>query len=287
MIGPAPMLNRFPALESRRFMDCRVAVKIGNQIGTDQIEQLIREVDAGRLIGYHPNICSLLAWTLHRGLPTIIFEPIDGGDLLKYSKSFRNSNEEFPEKNIIQLFWQISDALKHVASLNLVHRDVAARNILLAPGPLAKLADFGLCSACDESFTYRASLHNRLPIKWLPPEALLDRLFSEASDVWSFGVLIWEVYSFGITPFGAIETGNELVEFLKNGGQLEKPKNIPEKIWNLAQNCWNLNREKRPKFSEICHNLRQILEEMTDHYGYLPYDLNEKQNDENYVVVDV
>uniref|UniRef100_A0A914PMP1 Protein kinase domain-containing protein n=1 Tax=Panagrolaimus davidi TaxID=227884 RepID=A0A914PMP1_9BILA len=154
----------------------------------------------------------------------------------------------------------------------MVHRDVASRNILLINGNKAKLSDFGLCCHCDESFTYRASLQKRFPLKWLPIEALVDRIFSEKSDVWSFGVLCYEVFTYGTVPYPAM-TNVEMLEFLQAGNRLEKPALAPDAIYDLMLDCWKRDPAERPSFSVIGGVLRGMLENETAEYGYLKLDL--------------
>uniref|UniRef100_A0AC35FEC9 Protein kinase domain-containing protein n=1 Tax=Panagrolaimus sp. PS1159 TaxID=55785 RepID=A0AC35FEC9_9BILA len=150
----------------------------------------------------------------------------------------------------------------------MVHRDVACRNILLTKSGAAKLADFGLCCHCDESFTYRASLQKRLPLKWLSIEALIDRIFSEKSDVWSFGVLCYETFSGGLIPYPAL-SNVEMLEFLESGKRLEKPSKASNEIYDLMLKCWSEKPEERPSFKDLSKELKIILENETQNYGYL------------------
>lgn len=153
--GDAPILRTTKALDMSKYHDCAVAAKVPkNQFGRDQIEGLISEIDAGRRLGYHPNICVLLGWTMHQGSPCLFFEPMKQ-NLLTFAVGLNPINDdekvEFPQMQITQIFLQIANALSYVSSIGLIHRDVAARNILLQSGNFAKLADFGLACTADET----------------------------------------------------------------------------------------------------------------------------------------
>src|SRR3569833_3173458 len=150
--------------------------------------------------------------------------------------------------------------MNFIASKALVHRDLAARNILLCNSNVAKISDFGLCCKCDETtFTYQANLKKKLPIKWLSIEALTDHLFSEKSDVWSFGILIYEVFTFGKIPYTTMNH-DEVLTFLQEGKRLDRPENMTEEIYELCRRCWEERPENRPSFGEVEENFHEILE---------------------------
>uniref|UniRef100_A0A914CJY5 Protein kinase domain-containing protein n=1 Tax=Acrobeloides nanus TaxID=290746 RepID=A0A914CJY5_9BILA len=158
--------------------------------------------------------------------------------------------------------------MQYIASRGLIHRDLAARNILLCDNQVVKIFDFGLCCNPEQNLIYQASLPKRLPMKWLPIEALTNRIFSEKSDVWSFGILIYEVYSLGKTPYDNMDN-TEVLEFLQSGRRLEKPDLANEDLFNLMMSCWEEEPLNRPTFSELSDNLRKMLEDVTEHYDYL------------------
>uniref|UniRef100_A0A914Q5F8 Protein kinase domain-containing protein n=1 Tax=Panagrolaimus davidi TaxID=227884 RepID=A0A914Q5F8_9BILA len=151
----------------------------------------------------------------------------------------------------------------------MIHRDVACRNVLLKGKNIAKLADFGLCCFADpKTGTFKDSFNKKFPIKWLSLEALNECLFSEKSDVWAFGILCYEVFSYGSIPYSKM-LNSEMIEFLKNGKRLEKPLNTPDYVYELMLNCWRENPSERSSFKEICKGIRIMLENETMKYGYL------------------
>lgn len=151
----------------------------------------------------------------------------------------------------------------------MAHRDLAARNILLCDNNVVKIADFGLCCTFNENFSYQATNRSkRLPIKWLSLEALIDWKFSEKSDVWSFGVLIYEMFSLGKVPYNLM-SNNEITEFLESGQRLERPENATEEIYGIMSACWEKDVEKRPNFVNLIETLQILLEKCSEEYTSL------------------
>jgi serine/threonine protein kinase len=147
--------------------------------------------------------------------------------------------------------------MEFISSKGVVHRDLAARNVLLTHDLQAKISDFGLSIANNIKETV---LPIRLPIKWMSIEAIIEKLFTEKSDVWAFGVLMFEVFSLGQDPYNGIES-NQLLEFLRNGERMKSPELATTEMYELMCNCWEENLERRPTFEQIAVKLRDVLEQ--------------------------
>lgn len=158
--------------------------------------------------------------------------------------------------------------MQYIASRQLIHRDLAARNILIFNSNVAKISDFGLCCKSDETFTYHASLTKKLPIKWLSIEALTNHIFSEKSDVWSFGILMHEVFTFGQVPYVTMNH-DEVFEFLKSGRRLAQVEDMPDDLYEITMECWEETPENRPSFTELEQKFHKLIEKETASYGYL------------------
>uniref|UniRef100_A0A914E0L9 receptor protein-tyrosine kinase n=1 Tax=Acrobeloides nanus TaxID=290746 RepID=A0A914E0L9_9BILA len=261
LIGSAPLHEQRKNEQTEQFVDCDVAVKVTNHFGTSEVEQLFKEIDAMKKIGYHENVMCLLGWALPGETPCLVFE-IAHKDLLHYVSEFKELVDELvPYKNFLSILWQITKGMQFTASKGLVHCDLAARNVLLFDNMVAKISDFGLCCSSDETFSYQASLHKKLPIKWLSLEALLDRLFTEKSDVWSFGVLMHEMFSFGATPYETMNN-DELVMFLQSGGRLERPANMDDVCYGIMLPCWNKDYLARPGFMELEEKFGELIKKI-------------------------
>ena len=160
--------------------------------------------------------------------------------------------------------------MQYISSKNIVHRDLAARNVLLTDSFNAKIADFGLsfCTDLEENLTSSSSTPQKLPVKWLSLEALLNMVFSEKSDVWAFGILMFEVFSFGAIPYKDVIL-EELIEMLRNGDRLECPKAANEDTYEIMRSCWQEDPEARPTFEQLSERFREMLENTTMIYGYV------------------
>lgn len=138
--------------------------------------------------------------------------------------------------------------MNYLQSQRFVHRDLAARNILLASLTQAKISDFGLSRALRPSDNYyQSTTGGKWPIKWYAPESFDYGTFSHASDVWSFGVTLWEMYSFGQPPYGEL-LGSVVIELIKKAQRLSKPDKCPDNVYRIMENCWNYEPKERPTF---------------------------------------
>uniref|UniRef100_A0A914D3B8 receptor protein-tyrosine kinase n=1 Tax=Acrobeloides nanus TaxID=290746 RepID=A0A914D3B8_9BILA len=259
LIGASSLHEQQNSPETQQFVDCDVAIKVTNNFGKKEADQLFKEIDAMKKIGFHENVMCMLGWTLSGEIPCLVFE-IAQKDLLHYVSEFRDlSAEKVPYQAFLSILWQITKGMHYIALKGLVHCDLAARNVLLFKNNIAKISDFGLCIDLDEAFMFSSSIGRKLPIKWLAFEILLDREFSEKSDVWSFGVLMYEMFTFGKIPY-ATTNNDELVMFLQSGGRLERPLNIHDVCYEIMMSCWIKDVKNRPNFGELEEKFHQLVD---------------------------
>ncbi|XP_074211836.1 tyrosine-protein kinase SYK isoform X1 [Camelus bactrianus] len=194
-----------------------------------------------RMIG----ICEAESWML-------VMEMAELGPLNKYLQQ----NRHVKDKNIIELVHQVSMGMKYLEECNFVHRDLAARNVLLVTQHYAKISDFGLSKAlrADESY-YKAQTHGKWPVKWYAPECINYYKFSSKSDVWSFGVLMWEAFSYGQKPYRGMK-GSEVSAMLEKGERMGCPPGCPREMYELMTLCWTYDVESRPAFVAVELRLR-------------------------------
>ena len=165
--------------------------------------------------------------------------------------------------------YQVCDAMSHLEMNNLIHRDLAARTCLVGRRMIVKVSDFGLTRfVIDDEYT--SSFGSKFPIKWAAPEVLNYTKFSSKSDVWAFGILMWEVFSGGKTPYRGM--GNvEVVESVVNGHRLERPSRCPHDVFGIMRRTWEINPESRPAFSDLMHVFYELNEKLSSSYPHRDY----------------
>lgn len=226
-----------------------VAAKILRQ-DNGLADDFISEINAMHKLK-HPNLIRLFGIVITQPFMMIV-ELCAGGALLD---RLRHSTEK-PVLLISQLIHfarQIIDGMSYLEGKSFIHRDLAARNILLADNEdkVVKIGDFGLMRALqDKSDHYVMSNQKKVPFAWCPPEALKQRKFSHASDVWSFGVTLWEMFTYGEEPWCGY-SGAEILQKTSNGEILEKPDACPVDVFHLMKQCWSLQPSQRPTFAAL------------------------------------
>jgi serine/threonine protein kinase len=157
----------------------------------------------------------------------------------------------------------------YITSKNIVHRDLAARNILLTDSFNAKISDFGLSMINETGEYYSGILPKKLPVKWLSIEAITQFIFSEKSDIWAFGVLMYEMFTYGKVPYPDFFDKDTIVNFLLRGQRLECPETVGDEIYQIMLQCWAENPDERPNFEKLVDKFRKILDTATISYGYV------------------
>lgn len=194
----------------------------------------------------HPNLVQLLGVALGNPL-YILLEYMSKGNLVDYLRS--RGRTVITKKHLLNFACDIASAMAYLEDKGLVHRDLAARNILISDHDVAKVSDFGL--------SREASLNQeggKFPIKWTSPEALRKAQFSNKSDVWSFGILLWELYSYGRVPYPRVPLA-DVVQHVEKGYRMERPESCPEYVYNIMKQSWSEDPADRPTFKTVCKQL--------------------------------
>ncbi|XP_055357104.1 fibroblast growth factor receptor-like isoform X2 [Paramacrobiotus metropolitanus] len=165
---------------------------------------------------------------------------------------------------LLRFAYQISRGMEYLSNQRIIHRDLAARNILLFEGEVAKVAGFGMSRPGTEYVS--DDMQEDLPVRWMPPEAMAERIFSLKSDVWSFGIMVWEIFSLGVEPYVGTQAirGRTIGDFLaalRGGFRLDMPPTCPLVMYKLMTRCWQLSPKDRPEFVEIRESLQNIVGE--------------------------
>ncbi|XP_031358056.1 focal adhesion kinase 1-like isoform X3 [Photinus pyralis] len=185
----------------------------------------------------------------------IVMELAKFGELRAY---LQNNKNRLDLASLILYAFQLSTALSYLECKKFVHRDIAARNVLVSSHNCVKLADFGLSRWMGEDQSYYKASKGKLPIKWMSPESINFRRFTTASDVWMFGVCMWEILMLGVKPFQGIKN-NDVIGKIENGERLALPAGCPPRLYSLMSQCWSYEPSKRPSFKEIKEILNEIL----------------------------
>ncbi|CAG9860435.1 unnamed protein product [Phyllotreta striolata] len=187
----------------------------------------------------------------------IVMELAKMGELRSYLQKNKN---RLDLATLLLYAYQLSTALSYLESKKYVHRDIAARNVLVSTDKCVKLADFGLSRWMGDDQSYYKASKGKLPIKWMSPESINFRRFTTASDVWMFGVCIWEILMLGVKPFQGVKN-NDVIGKIENGERLALPPDCPPRLYSLMSQCWAYEPSKRPSFKDIKEILQEILYE--------------------------
>ncbi|OQV20033.1 Mast/stem cell growth factor receptor kita [Hypsibius exemplaris] len=276
-----------------------VAVKTLHQTATDEALQLLDDEFKVMLkCGRHVNIVNILG-VIHKGWPFLILEYCEFGSLLGYLKSRQGTRfystinaegqmSEFKQDDmrdlwldicsredrvdtieemqktmlsthdLIKFSHQTCKGMEYLSARRIIHRDLAARNVLVASSRIIKISDFGLARHGEDIYTV-SNDQIPLPILWMPPDTILERQFSQKSDVWSYGVLLWEIFCLGRTPFSdgdvAKFSATVFADWLLQGHQMPRPFEAPLQMYDLMRSCWSITADARPTFSELLKTL--------------------------------
>ncbi|XP_065223750.1 plexin-A2-like [Planococcus citri] len=251
-----------------------VAVKMlkDDHSDSDMID-LVTEMEIMKLIGSHDNVLKLLGCCTQDGELFVITEFARHGNLHDFLRNNApSSGDKFATSNLsketlLGFAQQISKGMEHLALKKCIHRDLAARNVLVFHNYTLKVADFGLARDIRNKEYYRKETKGRLPLKWMAPEALIHGLYSTQSDVWSYGILLWEIYTSGGIPYPTVLQMEELFQALRSGYRMGKPPNCCDQMYSLMLKCWKYMPEDRPTFTTIVQYIENIDESTCSQQG--------------------
>ncbi|XP_028566170.2 high affinity nerve growth factor receptor isoform X2 [Podarcis muralis] len=199
----------------------------------------------------------------------MVFEYMKHGDLNRFLRSHgpdakildNGNGQSFGQLNLgqmLQVATQIASGMVYLASLHFVHRDLATRNCLVGHNLVVKIGDFGMSRDIYSTDYYRVGGRTMLPIRWMPPESILYRKFTTESDIWSFGVVLWEIFTYGKQPWYQL-SNTEAIECITQGRELERPRTCPSEVYDIMQSCWQREPQQRQSMKDIHSQLQTLV----------------------------
>ncbi|XP_071821876.1 uncharacterized protein [Apostichopus japonicus] len=219
-----------------------------------RIEEFLSEAAVMKNVK-NPNLVQLLGVCTREPPFYIITEFMPYGNLLEYLRE--NDETTLPAVTLLYMATQVASAMSYLEAMNYIHRDLAARNCLLGENHLVKVADFGL-ARITQGEVYTAQAGAKFPIKWTAPESLAFNKFSNKSDIWAFGILLWEIATYGSSPYPGLDL-QHVYGKLEKGYRMERPEGCPLDVYNLMLNCWEWKSSDRPSFREILDEMNTMF----------------------------
>ncbi|XP_028165021.1 ephrin type-A receptor 2-like isoform X4 [Ostrinia furnacalis] len=252
-----------------------VAVKsIKETASQKEKQELLHEIYIMQKIGTHPNVVTLLACCTEQEPYLLIMEYVMCGKLLTYLRERRSRPDRFSgsgaltSRDLTVFAYCVARGMDYIASKGIVHRDLAARNVLVDHNKLCKIADFGM-SRCAGAAARAA--RSALPVRWMAPEALLYNVYSHHTDVWAFGILLWEIVTLGSTPYAAM-SGREVLAAVTEGYRLERPPHCKPQLYRAMHSCWHADPSQRPTFAALKAQLAELLDNEPSEGNYVDLD---------------
>ncbi|XP_038065016.1 fibroblast growth factor receptor 3-like [Patiria miniata] len=249
----------------------KVAIKTIKEGADRQAKlEMLEELHVMKKIGSHPNVVRLLGYCIETDPIYLIVEYLSKGDLKKVLMGYRvtdpgtgYANISGPSQSLsltlVKFARDVANGMAFLASQKCIHRDLAARNVLVGEDMVCKVSDFGLARDVMNIRVYHRESKNPLPIRWMALESLVDDVYTIESDVWSFGILMWEIATLGARPYPHIRTSKAMLNQLSRGYRMSRPTNCKKQLYSIMRSCWHKNPKERPTFQNVVENLEALL----------------------------
>nr|XP_058943527.1 fibroblast growth factor receptor 3-like [Pocillopora verrucosa] len=230
---------------------------------------LMKELDTMKQLKPHPYVIKLLGCVTESEPLLVLIEYVPFGDLLGYLRKSRGLKDTYykdpdikPQTNLtsqqlMKFAWQIADGMSYLSSKFIIHRDLAARNVLVGQNETCKVTDFGMARDVQQENIYERKTKGRLPVKWTAYEALLYGKYTTKSDVWSYGVVLYEIFTIGGSPYPMMD-GRKIANLLQQGYRMPKPQHVDDKLYQIMTSCWQNDPDARPTFIDLRNQLKDI-----------------------------
>jgi len=238
------------------------AVKtVNEQAGLKQRIEFLREASAMKDCNTE-HVIKLIGVVSQSQPVLVLMELMENGDLKEYLRKHRPDDQnnrdghlQVPSlSKVLQMAADIADGMAYLGNKKIVHRDLAARNCMLSADTVVKVGDFGMARDVYETEYYRKEGRGFLPVRWMAPESIRDGKFTSQSDVWSYGVVLWEMATLAEVPYQGL-ANEQVMSYVKEGRKMHRPENCPDILFNMMSECWEAHANARPTFLDICKKL--------------------------------
>ncbi|XP_035115670.1 leukocyte tyrosine kinase receptor isoform X9 [Callithrix jacchus] len=281
---PSPVLGSAPRCHRGFPSQCHSAQTLPELCSPqDELDFLMEALIISKFS--HQNIVRCVGLSLRAAPHLILLELMSGGDMksfLRQSRPHLGQPSPLVMRDLLQLAQDIAQGCHYLEENHFIHRDIAARNCLLScsgPSRVAKIGDFGMARDIYRASYYRRGDRALLPVKWMPPEAFLEGVFTSKTDSWSFGVLLWEIFSLGYMPYPG-RTNQEVLDFIVAGGRMDPPRGCPGPVYRIMTQCWQHLPELRPSFASILERLQYCTQDPDVLNSPLPMELGPTPEEE-------
>ncbi|XP_038062375.1 fibroblast growth factor receptor 2-like [Patiria miniata] len=256
--------------------ETKVAVKTVKE-GADRHakNELVAELQVMKTVGSHPNVVKLLGYCAEKDPVYVIVEYLAKGDLKKVLMDYRekDTGAGYPNlpgvskslsKTLVKFARDVANGMAYISSQKYVHRDLAARNVLVGDDLVCKVSDFGLARDVMNTRIYQRESQGPLPIRWMALESILDDVYTTKSDVWSFGILLWEIVTLGARPYPLL-TATTMISKLQQSYRMPKPRQCKKTLYKMMCSCWKEVPKDRPSFQSLYQQLDDMVSEDQDY----------------------
>ncbi|XP_068733307.1 fibroblast growth factor receptor 3-like [Montipora capricornis] len=232
-------------------------------------KDLLSELEVMKTLKPHAHVIKLMGCVTQSEPLFVLIEYVPYGDLLGYLRKSRGLHDTYykdpdikPQTNLtsqqlMKFAWQIADGMKYLSSRSIIHRDLAARNVLVGERETCKVTDFGMARDVQQENIYERKTKGRLPVKWTAYEALTYGTYTTKSDVWSFGVLLYEIFTIGGSPYPRMD-GRKIANLLQEGYRMPKPQHVDIELYKIMMSCWLEDPNARPTFVNLKDKLKKM-----------------------------
>ncbi|XP_068733590.1 tyrosine-protein kinase receptor Tie-1-like isoform X3 [Montipora capricornis] len=246
-------------------------------------KDLLSELELMKKLKPHPHVIKLIGCVTGSDPIMVLIEYVPCGDLLGYLRKSRGLNDTYyknpdekPETNLtaeqlMKFAWQVADGMCYLTSKKIIHRDLAARNVLVGEGERCKVTDFGMARNVEQDDIYTKTSRGRLPVKWTAYEALFYGVYTTQSDVWSYGVLLYEILTVGGSPYPDINA-RLIPDKIQKGYRMPKPRHVDNKLYEITMKCWEKDPSDRPTFEKLRKTMKDMERNHKTYVNLSQYD---------------